>query len=89
MTDDLIWRYHNEQSGMMGQIAPGTHWIYKLVSAANPLKEKMSLFWHGVFATGYPKITNGKVLNDQIRMFRRYGMGASRTSSSSLPGTPP
>ena len=76
MTDDLIWRYHNEQSGMMGQIAPGTYWLYKLVSSHNPLKEKMSLFWHGVFATGYPKITNGKVLNDQIRMFRRYGMGS-------------
>ncbi len=76
MTDDLIWRYHNEQSGMMGQIAPGTHWIYKLVSTTNPLNEKMALFWHGVFATGYPKITNGKVLNDQIRMFRRYGMGS-------------
>ena len=76
MTDDLIWRYHNEQSGMMGQTGPGTYWLYKLVSSRNPLKEKMSLFWHGVFATGYPKITNGKVLNDQIRMFRRYGMGS-------------
>ena len=76
ITDDLIWRYHNEQSGMMGQIAPGTYWLYKLISSNNPLKEKVALFWHGVFATGYPKITNGKVLNDQIRMFRRYGMGS-------------
>ena len=75
MSDDLIRRYHHEQSGMMGQIAPGSYWLYKLSSSADPLREKMTLFWHGIFATGYPKITQGKVLSDQIRMFRRYGMG--------------
>ena len=75
MTDDLIWRYHHEQSGMMGQISPGSYWLYKMVTSTDPLREKMSLFWHGIFATGYPKITQGKVMSDQIRMFRHYGMG--------------
>ncbi len=75
MTDDLIWRYHHEQSGMMGQIGPGSYWLYKMVTSTDPLREKMSLFWHGIFATGYPKITQGKVMSDQIRMFRHYGMG--------------
>ncbi len=75
MTDDLIWRYHNEQSGMMGQNGPGTYWLYKLISSSDALREKMTLFWHGIFATGYPKITQGKVMSDQIRMFRHLGMG--------------
>ena len=79
MGDDLIRRYHHEQSGMMGQISPGTYWLYKMTTSSDALREKMSLFWHGIFATGYPKITNGKVLSDQIRMFRRYGMGSFRT----------
>ena len=79
MGDDLIRRYHHEQSGMMGQISPGTYWLYKMTTSSDALQEKMSLFWHGIFATGYPKITNGKVLSDQIRMFRRYGMGSFRT----------
>ena len=79
MTDDLIRRYHHEQSGMMGQLSPGSYWIYKMATSTDALREKMSLFWHGIFATGYPKITNGKVLSDQIRMFRRYGMGSFKT----------
>ena len=79
MTDDLIRRYHHEQSGMMGQISPGTYWLYKMATSTDALREKMSLFWHGIFATGYPKITQGKVMSDQIRMFRRYGMGNFRT----------
>ena len=79
MTDDLIRRYHHEQSGMMGQISPGSYWLYKMATSTDALREKMSLFWHGIFATGYPKITQGKVLSDQIRMFRRYGMGNFRS----------
>ena len=79
MTDDLIRRYHHEQSGMMGQNNPGAYWLYKMITTTDPLTEKMALFWHGIFATGYPKITQGKVLNDQIRMFRRYGTGNFRT----------
>ena len=50
-----------------------------MITTTDPLTEKMALFWHGIFATGYPKITQGKVLNDQIRMFRRYGIGNFRT----------
>ena len=79
MTDDLIRRYHHEQSGMMGLNNPGAYWLYKMITTTDPLTEKMALFWHGIFATGYPKITQGKVLNDQIRMFRRYGTGNFRT----------
>ena len=79
MTDDLIRRYHHEQSGMMGQNNPGAYWLYKMITTTDPLTEKMALFWHGIFATGYPKITQGKVLNDQIRMFRRYGTGNFKT----------
>ena len=79
MPDDLIRRYHAEQSGQQGQINPPAYWMYRMISTDAPLQEKMSLFWHGVFATAYTKITQGKVLNDQIRMFRRYGMGSFRT----------
>ncbi len=79
MSDHMIRRYHHEQSGMMGQNSPGSYWLYKMASSADPLREKMTLFWHGIFATGYPKVTNGKVMSDQIRMFRRHGMGNFKT----------
>ena len=79
MPDDIIRRYHHEQSGMMGQQNPGAYWLYKMISTKAPLREKTALFWHTVFATGYPKITQGKVLSDQIRMFRQRGMGNFKT----------
>ena len=79
MPDDIIRRYHNEQSGMMGPYAAGTHWLYRMVSTKAPLQDKMALFWHNVFATGFSKVNQGKVVSDQIRMFRRYAMGSLRT----------
>ena len=79
MGDDLIRRYHPEQSGMMGRFSPGTSWLYRMVTTNDPLREKMALFWHGIFATAYPKLAQGKVLNDQIRMFRRHALGSFKT----------
>ncbi len=79
MTDDLIRRYHHELSGMMGHFHPPSYWLYRMITTDAPLHEKMALFWHGIFATGYPKVVQGKVLMDQIRMFRRYGVGSFRT----------
>ena len=78
MSDDLMRRYHADQSGMLGRDDPGSSWIYRMITTTAPLQEKMSLFWHGVFATGYNKIAQGKPLMDQIRMFRHFGMGSLR-----------
>jgi uncharacterized protein (DUF1800 family) len=76
MTDNLIRRYHPEYSGMMGNQSPSGNWMYRMVSTDAPLREKVGLMWHGMFATGYSKLANGKVLHDQIRMFERQGMGS-------------
>ena len=79
MGDDLIRRFHPELSGMMGPNASAENWLFRMATTTTPLQEKMALFWHGIFATGYPKVIHGKALSDQIRMFRRYGMGSFRT----------
>jgi uncharacterized protein (DUF1800 family) len=46
-----------------GQFAPNTNildarqrWLFRLVHGQHPLQEKMALFWHNHFATGYSKI---------------------------------
>ena len=78
MGDDVIRRFHPELSGMMGPQASGENWLYRMATTSTPLREKVSLFWHGIFATGYPKVIHGKALSDQIRMFRRYGMSSFR-----------
>ena len=74
MGEHLIRRFHHEQSGMMSAFGPSEYWLYQMVTTKAPLIEKMTLFWHGIFATGYPKVIHGKVLSNQIAMFRRHGM---------------
>ena len=79
MPDDVIRRYHQEQSGLMDPVSAGQYWLYRMATTNAPLQEKMALFWHNVFATGYAKVVQGKVLTDQIRMFRRSGMGSFKS----------
>ncbi len=79
MGDYLARRFHHEQSGMMGPWGNGDNWLYRMITTNAPLHEKIALFWHGIFATGYPKVIHGKMLANQIRMFRHYGLGNFRT----------
>ena len=71
----LARRFHFEQSGMLTPQGGPAHWLYRMITTKAPLQEKVALFWHGIFATGYPKVIHGKALSDQIRMFRHHGMG--------------
>ena len=38
----------------------------------------MTLFWHGLFATGFNKCDDPRVITKQINMFRRHGLGSFR-----------
>ncbi|MBE42292.1 MAG: hypothetical protein CL742_02060 [Chloroflexi bacterium] len=73
--DALVRRYHPDQSTSHDMSGAGSYWLYRMVSSRNPLREKIVLFWHNIFATGYAKVTNGKPFTDQARMFRNYGLG--------------
>ncbi len=75
---DLLRRYHPDQSGMIGLGGITSYWLYRMINSKQPLQEKIALFWHGVFATGYSKLTQGRVLMDQVDMFRKYGMDSLR-----------
>ena len=75
MSEYLIRRYHPDESSMLLGSAGIDAWFYRMTTSSAPLLEKMVLFWHGIFPTGYPKVINAKPLSDQIRMFRRYAMG--------------
>ena len=71
--DDLIRRYHVDQSDLRS--SGGAHWVYRLVMTDTPLREKMCLFWHRVFATASTKLIQHRVVTNQINMFRDHGMG--------------
>lgn len=74
--EDMICRFHKDQSDLRGAPAGGANWIYRMVMTNNPLREKMCLFWHRVFATASTKLIQNRVVINQIDMFRRHGMGS-------------
>ena len=86
--DDVIRRFHHELSGMMSPTATPEYWLYLMATTNPPLREKVTLFWHGVFATGYAKVVQGKVMNEQIEMLRQNGMGSFRTLLAELSRDP-
>ena len=53
-------------------------WMYFLLNTKRPLEEKMTLFWHQVFATGVAKVDHYDELMDQTDLFREMGMGNYR-----------
>ena len=71
--DDLIRRYHVDLSDLKS--GGGPHWMYRLVMTDTPLREKMCLFWHRVFATASTKLIQSRVVTNQVDMFRNHGMG--------------
>jgi len=74
INDALVRRYFPDQSVTHDTVGGGSYLLYRLILTNSPLREKIALFWHNVFATGYSKVTNGKPLSDQLRMFRSHGL---------------
>ena len=79
ISDYLVRRFHPEFSGMMGPFAPGENWLYRMATTTAPLQEKMTLFWHGIFATGYNKVTHAR------RCPTRHGCSAATPWAASAP----
>ena len=75
LPDDIIRRYHTEQAEMRLADGAAAYWLYRMITTRCPLEEKLSLFWHSLFATGYNKLNQARALVNQIEMFRRHGMG--------------
>jgi len=48
-------------------------WLQRMASGANPLGEKLTLFWHGHFATSAQKVKDPYLMWRQIDLFRRLG----------------
>ncbi len=51
------------------------YWLFRMVNTKRPLQEKMSLFWHGHFATGISKVNSPQLMLAQYQLFNRLGLG--------------
>jgi len=76
--EDLLQRYYIEAKESFQLDGAQVDWVYRMVTTQRPLEEKMTLFWHGLFATGFNKCDDPRVITKQINMFRRHGLGSFR-----------
>jgi uncharacterized protein (DUF1800 family) len=53
-------------------------WANRMLGSANPLVEKMTLFWHGHFATSNAKVRSVRQMEAQNALFRKHAVGSFR-----------
>ena len=78
-----VQRYRRERQKRQGadrrQIAEIRRWWFrKMIETPRPLQEKMTLFWHGHFATGYRNIEDSYHMFVQNQLFRHNAVGNFR-----------
>ena len=56
----------------------GLWWATRMLTTKRPLEEKLTLFWHGHFATGQNKVRDYRMMLRQNQMFRRHAAGSFR-----------
>ncbi len=54
-------------------------WLYRMSHTPRPLEEKMTLFWHGHFATANYKVDHPRRMWTQNETFRAHALGNFRT----------
>ena len=74
--EELLYRFFPAMEGALAPVANQANWVYRMINTRRPLEEKMALFWHQLFATGNSKVDNPPEITEQIKMFRRHGMGS-------------
>ena len=63
-------------------------WLSRMIETPRPLEEKLTLFWHGHFATGYRTIENSFHMLQQNRMLRNSCVGNFETLARSITTDP-
>ena len=50
-------------------------WLYVLIHSPHPLRERLTLFWHGHFATSAAKVTDVRMMYAQNSLLRKDALG--------------
>jgi uncharacterized protein (DUF1800 family) len=53
----------------------GPWWFHRILNSPNQLREKMTLFWHGHFATSAAKVNDIQSMFAQNQMLRQHALG--------------
>lgn len=63
-------------TGNMEQAA--AWWLYRMRYSPDSLREKMTLFWHGHFASGFGKVQEAQLMVEQNDLLTRHAIGDFR-----------
>jgi uncharacterized protein (DUF1800 family) len=63
-------------SGDMTKLA--SWWLHRMLNSPAPIVEKMTLFWHGHFATGAEKVLDLDLMYEQNQLLRQHCLGDFR-----------
>jgi uncharacterized protein (DUF1800 family) len=61
-------------------------WLYRVLYDPDPLREKLTLFWHGHFATSNRKVDNVPLMLAQNETLRRHALGPFADLLSAMVG---
>ena len=94
LVDSLMWpepraeveKFNQQMQTLAESSASGSDpkavaawWLYRMTNSPDQLREKMTLFWHGHFATGADKVNHGVTMLNQNVMLRKNALGKFET----------
>ena len=79
LEEDIVQRYYIDIDDLRQPDSIIAWWIYRNINSRSPLREKMALFYHGLFATRWDKVINTRAAAAQIDMFRHHCLSNFRT----------
>ncbi len=63
-------------------------WIHRMLYSPDALREKLTLFWHGHFATGAEKVLDAELMYQQNELLRKFALGDFREMVQSISKDP-
>jgi uncharacterized protein (DUF1800 family) len=63
-------------------------WLYRVLYDPDPLREKLTLFWHGHFATSNRKVRSIPLMLQQNELFRKHALGPFADLLTAVVGDP-
>ena len=78
--------YYAERGRRQGQLR--AWWWQEMLATPSPLTERMTLFWHGHFATGMQKVGEPRLMYEQNTLLRRHALGNFATLLHALARDP-
>ncbi|MBL8862459.1 MAG: DUF1800 domain-containing protein [Planctomycetes bacterium] len=66
----------------------GDWWLERMIRGEDPLRDHMTIFWHGHFATSIKEVGNSQEMIEQVRFLRANALESFRTLAHGIGKTP-